>query len=137
MEIEIIHKELIFRASRSSGSGGQHVNKVSTRIELLFDVGKSEGLSDTEKALIQTHLANRINSDGILSLAADGSRSQLLNKRAVVKRFNQLIMSALQPRKTRPTAGAYQADRQKRLTAKKRNADRKAARRKLDMRDTN
>lgn len=134
MNIQDIHKELTFRTSRSSGSGGQHVNKVSTRVELLFDVVQSEALSEKEKAFILERLANRITQDGVLQLASDASRSQLQNKKAVIKKFDELIAEALQPRKKRAKTGAFKADERKRLKYKKQHAEKKANRKKVNIR---
>lgn len=120
--------------SRSSGSGGQHVNKVSTRVELLFDVVHSDELNDDEKALILERLSNRITQEGILLLASDASRSQMLNKNAVIKKFDQLINQALTPVKERPEASAYTADKRKRLNTKKRIGEKKSNRKKVILR---
>lgn len=134
MNIQDIHKELTFRTSRSSGSGGQHVNKVSTRVELLFDVVQSEALSEKEKAFILERLANRITQDGVLLLASEASRSQLQNKKAVIKKFDELIEEALKPRKKRAKTGAFKADKRKRLEHKKQRAEKKANRKKINIR---
>ncbi len=134
MQTNELHKELKFRMSRSSGSGGQHVNKVSTRVELLFDVIRSQALSEAEKALILKRLASRINQEGILQMASDASRSQLLNKNAVIKKFDQLLVHALQPVKERPETSAFTADKRKRIRIKKQTAEKKAARRKVTFR---
>jgi len=77
MDTIALHKELQFRSSRSSGSGGQHVNKVETRIELLFEPECSKALNDKEIARVKEALQNRINKDGVLIIAADNHRSQL------------------------------------------------------------
>ncbi|MFN7115780.1 MAG: alternative ribosome rescue aminoacyl-tRNA hydrolase ArfB [Saprospiraceae bacterium] len=129
--MEALHKELKFRAARSSGSGGQHVNKVSTKVELLFDVIHSQVLNEAQKALLLDRLANRITQEGILQIASEASRSQLQNKNAAIKKFDQLIFKALQPVKERAETGAYTADKRKRLTEKKRTGEKKAARRKV------
>lgn len=129
--MEALHKELKFRAARSSGSGGQHVNKVSTKVELLFDVLKSQILTEEQKELILERLANRITQDGILQIASEASRSQLQNKNAAIKKFNQLIANALTPVKERAEVVAYTADKRKRLAEKKRTGEKKAARRKV------
>ncbi|MDX1940532.1 MAG: alternative ribosome rescue aminoacyl-tRNA hydrolase ArfB [Saprospiraceae bacterium] len=131
MKTNELHKELKFRMSRSSGSGGQHVNKVSTRVELLFDVVHSIELNEDEKALILDRWSNRITQEGILLLASDASRSQMLNKSAVIKKFDQLIAQALAPVKERPETGAYTADKRKRLNTKKRIGEKKSNRKKV------
>lgn len=126
--MESLHKELKFRVARSSGSGGQHVNKVSTKVELLFDVVKSQVLTDEQKELILERLANRITQEGVLQIASEASRSQLQNKNAAVKKFDQLIFKALQPVKERAEVVAYTADKRKRLAEKKRTGEKKATR---------
>ena len=132
MNLQDLHKELTFRMSRSSGSGGQHVNKVATRVELLFDVVHSAALSEREKAFILERLSNRITQEGLLQLASDASRSQLQNKKAVIKKFDELIEAALKPRKKRAKTGAFKADERKRLQYKKQHGEKKANRRKVD-----
>lgn len=131
MKTKDLHKELKFRTSRSSGSGGQHVNKVSTRVELLFDVLNSEALDDGEKALLMDRLSNRITKEGVLLIASDASRSQLQNKNTVIKKFDTWVTKALQPVKERPQASAFTADKRKRLQEKKHIAEKKASRQKI------
>ena len=103
MDKEKIISELTFKAVRSSGAGGQNVNKVSSKVVLTFDLMVSDALSDEEKALIQTNIPTRLTSENILILNCDEDRSQLKNKELVVKRFLDLIKKALiipKPRKT-------------------------------------
>ena len=103
MDKEKIISELTFKAVRSSGAGGQNVNKVSSKVVLTFDLMASDALSDEEKALIQTNIPTRLTSENILILNCDEDRSQLKNKELVVKRFLDLIKKALiipKPRKT-------------------------------------
>jgi ribosome-associated protein len=124
--------ELAYRASRSGGPGGQHVNTSSTRVEVVWDVGASPSLSDAQRARLQEKLANRINGEGELLLAARDHRSQLQNKEAATERLVELVRQALvipKPRKkTRPSRAAKEA----RLQAKKRQSDKKKMRRSLD-----
>jgi ribosome-associated protein len=120
--INIPDDELMFTASRSSGPGGQYVNKVNTRITLWFDVAGTPSLSDDQKNRIQTHLSTRISKTGVLRVIAQSSRSQIANKELAIQRFVELIKEALQenpPRKkTRIPFGA----RQQRIDAKKHRA---------------
>jgi len=120
--------ELTYRASRSGGPGGQHVNTSSTRIELVWDVGASPSLSEEQRALIQSKLANRISGEGTLLLAASDHRSQHQNKEAVTQRFAELVRGALlvqkKRKKTRPPRGAAEA----RLRAKKQRSQTKKMR---------
>jgi ribosome-associated protein len=117
--LQIPDEELKFIASKSSGPGGQHVNKVSTRVTLLFDVAGSPSLSDEEKNRILTHLSTRISKSGVLRVIAQSSRSQVANKELAMERFAELIRQALYVdptrRKTRVPAGV----RQQRLNEKK------------------
>ena len=93
--------ELSWSASRSSGPGGQNVNKVSTKVELRFNVGNSSLLTPEEKALLMDKLAKRINSQGELVLVSQSERTQLKNKVAVTGKFYSLLAAALKPRKKR------------------------------------
>jgi ribosome-associated protein len=121
--------ELLYETTRSSGAGGQHVNKNETAVALLFDCGQSTALSATERQRIQTKLAGRINSVGILRVESQESRSQLKNREEATRRFAQLLREALivpkQRRKTKPS----KASKERRLTAKKRDSDVKRNRR--------
>lgn len=115
----IPRSELTYRATRSGGPGGQHVNTSSTRVELVWDVGASPSVTEEQRELIQTKLANRISGEGTLLLAASEHRSQHQNKEAVTGRFADLLREALivpkKRKKTRPPRGASEA----RLRAKK------------------
>ena len=111
--------ELDFRATRSGGPGGQHVNTSSTRVELTWDVAGSPSLTEEQRARVLDKLANRIDGGGVLRLAASEHRSQHQNKEAVTGRFADLLREALivpkKRKKTRPPRGASEA----RLRAKK------------------
>lgn len=123
--------EFVFQASRSSGPGGQNVNKVNSRVELRFDVKGSAILNDFQKAILLSRLANRMTAEGVLILTSQEERSQLKNKEAVVNRFYQLLREALKPvrkrRKTHPTRASVE----KRLQNKKVRSDRKLMRGKI------
>jgi ribosome-associated protein len=104
MNKETILKEMTFKATRSSGAGGQHVNKVSSKVELYFDIENSFSLSESEKELLLKKLSTRVTKDGVLQLSSDESRSQHRNKEIVIKRFLLLIAESLtRPKKRRPT----------------------------------
>lgn len=122
--------EVTYRTSRSSGSGGQHVNKVETRVELLFDVSRSELLDEEEKKLVLERLANRINADGILIVASSEGRSQSRNKTAAYELFVRLIGQALKKRKKRIATKPSAQVNEKRLKQKKQRAETKRLRRK-------
>jgi ribosome-associated protein len=111
--------ELTFTASRSGGPGGQHVNKVSSRITLLWDLEASPSLTPEQKETVRRRLRRRISDAGVLRLSVSDSRSQAANRKLAIVRFLELLAAALAPRKarrpTRPTTGS----REKRLTQKK------------------
>ena len=121
--------ELKFRTSRSSGPGGQSVNKVNTKVELLFDVYNSAILSFYQKEVILDKLNNRINVEGILLLSSEETRSQLKNKELVVSRFIHLLNEALAPIKKRQATKRSKASVEKRLRNKKYQSDKKKNRR--------
>ena len=107
-------KELNFEATRSSGAGGQHVNKVSSKIELFFDLENSTEFSEEEKILLLKNLANRLTKENMLILTCDENRSQHKNKELAIKRFIELIQHALiVPKKRRPTKPSIAAIRKK------------------------
>lgn len=129
------NKELSFRTSRSSGKGGQHVNKVETRVELLFDIHNSDVLSNAQKGLVMRNLKNRINNDGILIFANETERSQKRNKSVVVKRFYQMMTQALIPDRKRKLTKIPKAVQAKRLINKKQRGEKKALRKKVNLND--
>ncbi|MCL5280009.1 MAG: aminoacyl-tRNA hydrolase [Planctomycetes bacterium] len=127
--VPIPEAELVFKASRSSGPGGQNVNKLNTRVTVLLDVAGSPTLSQEQKQQVLSRLAGRIDKDGVLHVAAQKHRSQEANRRAAVERLQQLVQEALEPvpvrRKTRMPAAA----RERRLQEKKQRSGRKQQRR--------
>ena len=124
------HSELRFKAVRSSGKGGQHVNKVSTSVELYFNVEQSKVLNDDQKLMILSGLKNRISSEGELLLVSQSERSQLANKKKVIKRFDELISKALKKRKKRIPTKISEAKKQQRLQRKKLHGEKKLLRKK-------
>jgi ribosome-associated protein len=107
--------EIVFRTSRSSGKGGQNVNKVSTRVELLFFIDSSAELTEEEKALVRANLRSRIRRDGSIHLVCQEGRSQEANRKRVVARFRKLMESALKKRKKRiPTLPGPEAEENRR-----------------------
>jgi ribosome-associated protein len=124
--------EFTFSASRSSGPGGQNVNKVNSRIELRFPVNQSALLNDYEKVLIFKKLKNRINNEGELLIAAQTDRSQLKNKEDAISKFYELITKALTPRKHRKATRPTLASKEKRLEVKKQQSEKKSQRRMIE-----
>jgi ribosome-associated protein len=121
-------KELVFTATRSSGPGGQHVNKVSTRIELRFDVQASRLLNENEKHIIMNKLGNRISKDGILIIVSQAGRSQFENKTKAEDRFHKLIAKALLPEKKRTKTKPTFSSTIKRLESKQIRSKKKVLR---------
>ncbi|PSK80927.1 alternative ribosome rescue aminoacyl-tRNA hydrolase ArfB [Prolixibacter denitrificans] len=120
--------ELKFSASRSSGAGGQNVNKVNTKVELRFHIESSGLLSADEKAILIRKLANRMNKEGELILTEQNDRSQLKNKEKVIDRFYRLINHALTPKKRRKATRPTLASRRRRLEKKKQHSEKKSRR---------
>lgn len=118
MNSSILISELSFKAVRSSGSGGQHVNKVSSKIELYFDVQHSQALTDEEKLRLVHKLTTRISKEGVLQLACSESRSQHKNKELVIKRFIDLIKVNLRVSKPRKKTKPSKSSIKKRLDSK-------------------
>lgn len=131
-ELRIPRDELSFRASRAGGAGGQHVNKSSTRIELIWDVRSSRTLSAAQRSRLTAKLATRLDSEGILRIVASDFRSQTRNRDAAEDRLARLVRQALavpKPRKkTRPTRGGVEG----RLRSKRELSEKKRERRVSD-----
>lgn len=126
-------QELTFKAVRSSGAGGQHVNKVSSKIELAFNLAESLVLNDLQKERLFKKLSNRLTKDHVLILQSEESRSQHKNKELVIKRFLDFIENGLKvPKKRIPTKIPKSAIK-KRLKSKRQLSDKKATRKKPDL----
>lgn len=130
MEIEKIISELSFKAVRSSGAGGQNVNKVSSKVVLTFDLLNSQSLSDEEKELSQKKLKSKLTSEGVLILNCDEDRSQLKNKEIVTKRFLEIIQKSLIIPKERKATKVPKSVIEKRLKDKSTNSEIKQNRKK-------
>ncbi len=117
--LKIPRSELEYRASRSGGPGGQHVNTSSTRVELLWDVDRSPSIDDEQRARLKQKLRKRIGGDGVLRLTSAGSRSQHQNKEDVTRRFAHMLEQALRVPKPRKKTRVPKAVREARLKSKK------------------
>ena len=118
MEIEKVFSELKFKAVRSSGAGGQNVNKVSSKVVLSFDLQASEGLNEEEKIRISEKISNRLTTEGILNLSCDEDRSQFRNKELVQKRFLKILQDSLAVAKIRKATRIPKSAERKRSKSK-------------------
>ncbi len=131
MDRSKINKELVYTTVRSSGAGGQHVNKTETKVELRFYVEKSEALDDSQKKLVFEKLGTRINQEGILIMSNQETRSQQKNKKLVTIAFYELIEKALTPPKRRKKVVPLVSLPEKRLKSKKETSEKKKLRGKV------
>lgn len=125
-----LFRELQFKATRSSGAGGQHVNKVSTKIELSFDLESSNVLTETQKTILKQKLASKLTKENVLILFCDETRSQHKNKELIVKRFFSLLEVSLKKTKKRKATRPTRAAIEKRIENKQHNSAKKALRKK-------
>lgn len=132
MDIQKIISEVNYKAVRSSGAGGQNVNKVSSKVVLTFDVEHSQGLSEEEKELLKANLSSRLTTDFSLILNCDEDRSQLRNKDIVTKRFLEIIKKGLEVPKIRKATKIPKSAIRKRIKNKKNVSQIKQNRRKPD-----
>lgn len=128
MNKELLLNELVFKASRSSGSGGQHVNKTSTRIELFWSLDSSACFSEDEKVRLREKLQNRLTKEQVLILSSGQTRSQFKNKGHVIRRFFELLEAALILPKVRKKSKPSYSSKLKRLQSKKQHSEKKSNR---------
>ncbi len=124
--------ELDFFTSRSGGAGGQHVNKVETKVLLRFEVMGSQVLTEEEKLTLIQINKNKVDQSGILQLYAQETRSQLQNKAAVIAKFYELLRSSFQKKKVRKASRPSKGAIEDRLKSKKAHAEKKANRKRLE-----
>ena len=127
---EEILRSAIFKTSRSGGKGGQNVNKVSSKVELVFNIETFEYFTDEEKVLLKEKLQNRLDSEGLLHIVSQEDRSQLLNKEKTVAKLIDLLKKAMIVQKKRKPTKIPKAIIEKRLKNKAATANRKESRKK-------
>ncbi|TYR36005.1 aminoacyl-tRNA hydrolase [Sphingobacterium phlebotomi] len=130
MDNESLKKELTYRTSRSGGAGGQHVNKVESKVTLVWNINESEILTEEEKIRVRQKLTNRLNKDGLLQMEASTERSQTRNKEIVTARLFDLVQQALKKDKKRVATKIPKAQILDRLDRKKKQSQKKQYRRK-------
>ncbi|HEY1951192.1 MAG TPA: alternative ribosome rescue aminoacyl-tRNA hydrolase ArfB [Gemmatimonadaceae bacterium] len=127
--VVIPRSELDVRVSRSSGAGGQHVNKTSSRVEIFWNIAGSRALTEDQRALLQAKLRSRLTTDGSIRVVASDMRSQTRNRELAEERLAETIRRALiVPRRRKPTKPT-RASTEARLESKKRHSDKKRHRR--------
>jgi ribosome-associated protein len=129
--VTIPERELTFTASRSSGPGGQNVNKVSTKVTLRFDLAGTASLTAEQKSRVRQQLKKVINSRGCLVIHEESTRSQAANRKRAIEKFAAMIARALKTQKKRVPTGVSRTQKKRRLEEKKIMAKKKAGRRRV------
>lgn len=127
-----ILKVVSFKTSRSGGKGGQNVNKVSSKVELIFNIDEAYFFTDDEKARLKEKLASRLDGEGLLHVVSQEDRSQLLNKQRTVLKLIAILKAGLAVQKARKVTKIPKAVKEKRLASKAANAQKKESRRKFN-----
>lgn len=125
-----LQKEITYKTSRSGGKGGQNVNKVSSKVELLFDIAQSDLFTEEEKALLLAKLQGRLNRDGYLQVMSEEERSQYLNKERALEKLQLILIHALHRPKARKATKPSRAMIEARLAKKKMQSAKKGSRKK-------
>ena len=126
---DTLQKEVSYKTSRSGGKGGQNVNKVSSKVELLFSVNDSTLFTDDEKALLNEKLQSRFNKDGLVQIICDEDRSQYINKQKAIDRLINLLIHALHVPKIRKIKKVSKAAKAARVANKRIHSEKKESRR--------
>ena len=132
IQLPDLSSEFVFQTSRSSGPGGQNVNKVNSRVELRFDLLNSKLLSEEQKVVLEHKLGKRLTTDGILLFSSQEDRSQLRNKELVVAKFYDLLSRALKPVRKRRATRPSRSSVERRIQSKKIRGERKSSRGRID-----
>ena len=132
IDIQRIKPELVFSTSRSSGPGGQNVNKVNSKVTLKWDISQSPSLTDELKNHLLTKLASRITTEGVLMIVAQDNRSQIQNKEEVMLKLEKLLIKAFEEKKPRKSTKPSKSSVQNRIEKKKKNSEKKQWRQKMD-----
>lgn len=132
-DLDALISEAQWKAVKSSGPGGQHVNKTASKVVVQVDIPNSSALNEEEKALLSGKLSSRLTNDGVLILESSASRSQHKNKELAVERLKELIISALKKSKPRKRTKPSKASKHKRLREKKIRSEKKENRQKPDI----
>lgn len=127
-----LSSEFIFQASRSSGPGGQNVNKVNSKIELRFNITDSLLLTEEQKQILLSKLANKINLEGFLVVVSQRDRSQIANKEDVIRKTYELLEKALKPVKPRKSTKPSRSSIEKRLNEKRIKGEIKQSRQRIE-----
>lgn len=127
-ELVIPRSELDMKTSRSSGAGGQHVNKTSSRVEISWNIVQSRALSDEQRERLTTRLASRLSEEGAIRVVASDTRSQLRNRETAERRLGETIARALVVQKRRRPTRRPRAANEARLTEKRKHSDKKRGR---------
>lgn len=132
IHIPDLSSEFVFQTSRSSGPGGQNVNKVNSRVELRFDIPNSALLTDGQKEMLLKKLASKLTTEGVLLVVSQEDRSQLRNKELATEKFYELFRRALKPVKRRRATRPTRASVERRIESKKQLGEKKSRRGKID-----